>query len=88
MKKSFRKHRKAARGAGTSEGQGGAAFSKGTFNTVSTVITTNIAFLYCQTIKHFNKARVLRVRRINIKKEQKTNYQLRKGRFKNVTPEL
>ena len=32
------------RGAGTSEGQGGAAFSKGTFNTVSTVITTNIAF--------------------------------------------
>ena len=34
----------AFRGAGTSEEQGGAAFSKGTFNTVSTVITTNIAF--------------------------------------------
>ena len=33
------------RGAGTSEGQGGggAAFSKGTFNTVRSVITTNIA---------------------------------------------
>ena len=31
------------RGAGTSEGQGGAAFPKGTFNTVCTVITTNIA---------------------------------------------
>ena len=31
------------RGAGTSEGQGGAAILKGTFNTVRTVITTNIA---------------------------------------------
>ena len=34
----------AIRGAGTSEGQGGgSAFSKDTFNTVRTVITTNIA---------------------------------------------
>ena len=34
------------RGAGTSKGQGGGAvFSRGTFNTVRTVITTNIAEL-------------------------------------------
>ena len=37
-------HRGTLRGAGTLEGQGGAAFSKGTFNIISTVITTNIAF--------------------------------------------
>ena len=31
-----------SRGAGTSKGQGGAAFSRGTINTVRTGITTNI----------------------------------------------
>ena len=31
------------RGAGTSDGQGRAGFSKGTFNTVRAAITTNIA---------------------------------------------
>ena len=48
-----------AKDAGTSEGHGGKAFSNGTFGTVRTVITSNIALQYSQTIKHLNKARVL-----------------------------
>ena len=40
------------------KGKGG-SFSKGTFNIVRTVISTNISLQCCQTIKHLNKVRVL-----------------------------
>ena len=46
--------------------------------------------LLSNTVEQLNTSTKLenKVRRINTKKQQQTNYQLIKGRFKNVTPEL
>ena len=42
------------------QGEGGAAFSKGTSDTVLYVLSLPPTLqTYCQTVKHFNKAKVL-----------------------------
>ena len=58
------------RGAGTSKGQrGGAAFLKGTFNTLNTVIITKLLFNTVQQLNTSTKSQYW-VRRINTKNKQ------------------